>query len=117
MNFFPVGKMFGMPASNQSNHIFLHPMRKKIWIMAIAILPACSSGQWKQLGKEVNKAVKSGGPLTTQEVTDGLKQALSIGSQNAGTTASKVDGYFKNPVIKIPFPPNVKKVETQLRSL
>jgi hypothetical protein len=28
-----------------------------------------------------------------------------------------VDGYFKNPEIKIPFPPDVKKVETRIRQI
>ena len=31
--------------------------------------------------------------------------------------ASQLDGYFKNPEIKIPFPPEVKKVEDKLRQL
>jgi hypothetical protein len=30
---------------------------------------------------------------------------------------SQVDGYFKNPQIKIPFPPDVKKVEDRLRQI
>ena len=30
---------------------------------------------------------------------------------------SKADGYFKNPEIKIPFPPDVKRVEDQLRQI
>lgn len=84
----------------------------------IALLPACSKGQFNMsdFSKEINKTLGQGG-LTNQEITDGLKQALSIGSQNAGGSASKVDGYFKNSIIKIPFPPEAKKVETQLRSL
>jgi hypothetical protein len=31
--------------------------------------------------------------------------------------ASQLDGYFKNPKIKIPFPPDVKKVEDKLRQI
>jgi hypothetical protein len=30
---------------------------------------------------------------------------------------SQLDGYFKNPEIKIPFPPDVKKVEDKLRQV
>jgi hypothetical protein len=30
---------------------------------------------------------------------------------------SQVDGYFKNPEIKIPFPPDVKRVEDKLRQV
>lgn len=94
-------------------------MKNIIWISAILILPSCSSGQFNvgKIGKDLEKAVNSGKPLSNQEVIDGLKQALSIGSQNASGTASKVDGYFKNPKIKIPFPPSAAKMEKQLRSI
>jgi hypothetical protein len=97
----------------------LQTMKNTIWILAIVILPSCSSGQFNigKIGKEVNKAINTGAPLSNQEVIDGLKQALTIGSQNSSTTASKVDGYFKNPIIKIPFPPQAKKMEQELRSI
>lgn len=83
------------------------------------VLPACSSAQFdlKKIGKDINKTVNGSTPLTTQEITDGLKQALSVGSQNAGNSASKVDGYFNNTLIKIPFPPEAKKMESQLRTM
>ncbi|HXH19492.1 MAG TPA: DUF4197 domain-containing protein [Chitinophagales bacterium] len=54
---------------------------------------------------------------TDQEVISGLKEALSIGSQNAAGLASKVDGYYKNPAIFIPFPPEAKAVEEKVRAL
>jgi hypothetical protein len=94
-------------------------MKNYIIVIAFAIvMPACSSGQF-DLGKTVNDINKSvsQGSLSNQEIIDGLKQALTIGSQNSATAASKVDGYFKNPVIKIPFPPQAQKMEKQLRSL
>ncbi len=85
----------------------------------VLFLPSCSSGQFdlRKIGKDINKTVTGATPLTSQEIIDGLKQALSIGSQNAGSTASKTDGYFRNTRIKIPFPPEAKKMESQLRSL
>ena len=56
-------------------------------------------------------------PLTTAEVAEGLKEALIQGISNGSDMASQVDGYFKNPEIKIPFPPEVKKVEDKLRQI
>lgn len=56
-------------------------------------------------------------PLTTAEVGEGLKEALIKGISNGSDLASQVDGYFKNPQIKIPFPPDVKKVEDRLRQI
>jgi hypothetical protein len=92
--------------------------KKSIYILLVAVLPGCSKGQFNinDITKEIDKTLNQGG-LTNQEIIDGLKQALSIGSNNAGSSASKTDGYFKNSIIKIPFPPEAKKVETQLRSL
>ncbi len=59
----------------------------------------------------------SNGKPTDQEVISGLKEALSIGSKNAGGLASKVDGFYKNPSIFIPFPPEDKAVEEKVRAL
>lgn len=55
--------------------------------------------------------------LTTTQVGEGLKQALEKGIGNGAASASKVNGYLGNPSIKIPFPPEVQKVETKLRQL
>lgn len=89
-----------------------------IILMVVFVLPSCSSGQFDlgKAGKELNKAV-NGKTLSNQDVIDGLKQALTIGGQNASGSASKLDGYFKNPSIKIPFPPETKNMESKLRSL
>jgi hypothetical protein len=42
---------------------------------------------------------------------------LINGITNGSNLASQLDGYFKNPEIKIPFPPEVRKVEDKLRQL
>jgi hypothetical protein len=46
-----------------------------------------------------------------------LKEALIKGISTGSDLASQMDGYFKNPEIKIPFPPEVKKVEDKLRQI
>lgn len=55
--------------------------------------------------------------LTTEEVASGLKEALIKGISEGSVKASKVNGYFGNPSIRIPFPPDVQKVEKRLREL
>lgn len=70
--------------------------------------------------KEVNKQTGidlGGSSLSNDEIIRGLKEALNVGSQNASSKASMVDGFFKNPAIKIPFPPEVKVVETKARQI
>lgn len=44
-------------------------------------------------------------PLTEEEVAAGLKQALTVGTDTAVSIVSKVDGYFKDEIIKILLPP------------
>lgn len=43
-------------------------------------------------------------------IVSGLKEALSIGTDNAVTNVSGIDGYFKNEMIKILMPETVQKV-------
>ncbi len=56
-------------------------------------------------------------PLTKDEVTKGLKEALTQGATKGTNIVSKLDGYFKNPEIKIPFPKDASLVETKLRAI
>lgn len=53
----------------------------------------------------------SGGKLSDSKIIRGLKEALEIGTGNAVEMVSKLDGYYKNPDIKIPLPKAVQKVE------
>ncbi|MCK8494501.1 MULTISPECIES: DUF4197 domain-containing protein [Spirosoma] len=57
------------------------------------------------------------GGLTNSDIASGLKEALRIGVTNGSTQASQVDGYFKNPLLKIAFPPEAQKVATKLRQI
>ncbi len=94
-------------------------MKYLLFLFAISIVfPSCSSGQFDlgKIGKDINKTINKKS-LSNQEIIDGLKQALSVGSQNASGNASKPDGFFKNSLIKIPFPPQVAKMEKDLRAL
>jgi hypothetical protein len=54
---------------------------------------------------------KKQGGLSSEEVAKGLKDALSVGANNAGASASKTDGFFKDSLIKIHFPPDAEKVK------
>jgi hypothetical protein len=90
---------------------------KRTAIVLSFILAGCTSAQINQTIGEVNKSLGTEKALTTEEVASGLKEALIKGISNGADLASQVDGYFKNPEIKIPFPPEVKKVEDRLRQI
>jgi hypothetical protein len=49
--------------------------------------------------------------LSNEDVIAGLKQALEIGAEQAASLSSKADGFYKNDLIKIPFPEDAIKVK------
>jgi hypothetical protein len=90
----------------------MNSMKKHIYLVTLAVVvSACTT--LTQVMDQMNTAT----PLTTSEVAEGLKEALVNGISKGSDQASKLDGYFKNPAIKIPFPPDVKRVEDRLRQM
>ncbi len=68
--------------------------------------------------KELEVSTSTGGTaLTTDEIIQGLKEALQVGTTNAINTLSEKDGFYGNALLKIPFPEEVKVVEEKLRSV
>jgi Protein of unknown function (DUF4197) len=65
------------------------------------------------------KAVSTNGvnPLSNDEVISGLRNALTVGTNNSTAFASKLDGYYKNPALFIPFPPDAKKVKDKMDAI
>jgi len=55
--------------------------------------------------------------LTNDEVIRGLKEALNVGIKNAVDSSSVLDGFLKNPAIRLPFPPDAIKVREKAISL
>jgi hypothetical protein len=96
-------------------------MKKLIFAVAAALfvwcaIPVAHAG-WSDFFKDLKSAVTKDDSLTNGEIVDGLKQALSVGTQNAVTYVSKTDGYFANPQIKIPLPEKFRKAEGLLRTV
>lgn len=86
--------------------------------ISAVVFDACTSAQINQTLGDINKTLEGGSVTpTTEEVAAGLKEALVKGISTGADLVSKTDGYFKNPEIKIPFPPDVKKVEERLRQI
>lgn len=81
------------------------------------ILCGCTTAQINQAISDANKTIGGSQPLTADEVAQGLKDALVQGISKGSDQVSLLDGYFKNPSIKILFPPDVQKVETKLRQI
>jgi hypothetical protein len=52
--------------------------------------------------------------LTNDEVIKGLKEALTVGTNNSSGIAAKTDGFLKNPAIFIPWPAEAKDMRAKL---
>lgn len=61
--------------------------------------------------------VLGGGNLSTDEIAAGLKEALSVGAEKAGSSLSALNGYFGNAAIKILMPEEAQKAEQKLRAV
>lgn len=77
-----------------------------------------------QLGDVLNKAkeeaekkLKNGGGLSNDDVIKGLKEALTVGTNNSTSLTSKLDGFNKNALIRIPFPQEAKRVKDEMVTL
>jgi hypothetical protein len=84
--------------------------------MLLIIIPLWSHAQiFKKISKTLNTGTASG--FTEKEAADGIREALIQGTGESVAVVSVLDGYFGNHEIKIPFPPEAKAVESQLRAV
>jgi hypothetical protein len=86
-------------------------MRKAL-LSVLLVLLFLSTTLHARLLDDMMKGVGGSAKGGTDEGTtaSGLKEALSIGTENAVKNVSRVDGYFGNQAIKILMPENIQKV-------
>src|SRR5687767_11102693 len=85
-------------------------------------LSACTTQQLQQTADAAKNAMNSAGaagpaPLSNDEVIRGLKEALTVGTNNSSALASRLDGFYKNPGLFIPFPPEAMKIKEKVDAL
>jgi len=88
-------------------------MRVLIMSLLFVGLTACTTQQIA----ESMRILTEDAPLTNAEIENGLREALIKGISVGADQVSKAGGYLNNPQIKIPFPPEIAKVEKTLRDL
>jgi hypothetical protein len=90
-------------------------MKKPLIISALSFTLLFSSCETlNQAGQIITQTA---GTPTSTEITQGLKQALEIGTTNSSERLSLADGFLKNAAVKILFPDEAQKVEKTLRSI
>lgn len=90
---------------------------KGIFVLSILISSLVSCGQKINLGKMAEAVLGQNGALTSGDIAAGLKEALEVGISNGSAVASQLDGYYKNPLIKIPLPNEVQQIGSTLRRI
>lgn len=90
---------------------------KKFLLLALLLSSLFSKAQVNinNILNSVNSTLGNG--LSNADITKGLKEALNVGTKNATGKASKVDGYYKNNLIKIPFPSEAKDMRSTLSKM
>lgn len=92
----------------------MRPLRQCLYLIPF-LLFACSSKDLQKTIDVFNELSET--PPTQSEVIAGLKQALILGISKGSEQASKLDGYYRNPQLKIAFPADAQKVEKTLRNI
>jgi hypothetical protein len=86
-----------------------------VLVLLVLIFPSCTSGQFLE---KVNKAINTGsGNFSEADAAGAIREALIKGAGESVDIVAVMDGYFKNPEIKIPFPPEATIVESKLRAV
>ncbi|HCK20989.1 MAG TPA: DUF4197 domain-containing protein [Bacteroidetes bacterium] len=90
-------------------------MKKLLFILSISLLGVQSTCDPQMMQDVLNTVLED--QMTEGQVANGLREALVQGASNGSDVLSKVNGYFGNPQVKIPFPPEAQKIESTLRDL
>lgn len=65
----------------------------------------------------VDSLPQSGGGLSNADIASGLRQALDLGIDKQVTKLTQKDGFYKNELVKILLPEELKKVDKALRNI
>ena len=95
-------------------------MKLSTLLVALAFASASQAALFDFLKPKTNTtstATPTLAGLSQDQVTDGLKQALSKGVQSAVTNLARPGGFLDNPKVKIPMPEKLATVDKTLRAL
>jgi hypothetical protein len=79
---------------------------KKIWYAVLALILLLAGCDW------LDENLPDG--LTEEEIIEGLKTALNVGSDSASTNLSVTNGYYGNSLVKIPLPPEAAEIRDKI---
>ncbi len=87
-------------------------IRKFLVFFLILNLTACA-----EIQQVVNQLPQSGSVLSNADIASGLREALNFGIEKQVSKLTQTDGFFKNELVKILLPEELKKVDKTLRDI
>ncbi len=89
--------------------------RVLVLLTCLAITQAGCSTDWAK--SQYDEYRQRSGRLDTETIVAGLREALGKGTERGVAVLGRVDGYLKNPSVRIPVPDKLQKAETLVRKL
>ena len=86
-------------------------MKKSLLFLSILFIASCA-----ELQQVVNQLPQNV-PMTNEQIAAGLREALQKGIDLQVTKLSQEDGFFKNELVKILLPEELRKVDKTLRDI
>lgn len=88
-------------------------LKKSILLLSALYLTSCA-----ELQNVVNEyAIEQNKPLTSFDVSQGLKEALILGSKQASKVLSTQDGFYKDELVKILLPPEAANITKHVKMI
>ena len=91
-------------------------MKKMVFLFLL--IPCLGMAQdWQDLLNQVKDKLSQVNSNGTVDISGGLKEALNNGITKQVTKLTATDGFYKNQLVKIVFPPELQKVDKTLRKM
>ena len=90
-------------------------------LVSIGVLSACSAAQspWDQIRNGINasRSASANHGLSSDKITAGLKEALTVSTRNAVASTGRPNGFLKNEAIKILVPEKLQTDGNTMRMI
>lgn len=108
--------LFTVVHAHKSVLIFKY-MKSVLFLSLFVLLCSCKSQTLSSVMDVVGQQVSVAAAPTSDEISRGLKEALSLSIEKGARSLHKKNAYFKNEAIKILLPSEAKKVITTLNKI
>ncbi len=80
--------------------------RRLVPLLLLPLLLSCTETDWQGIGRQVltQASTAPGSSLTNQEIGDGLREALRVGTERVVGQLGRTDGFNADPAVHIPLP-------------